>query len=439
MKSVYLYLSVIFFGQASFGQGKDIVLYLDASSSISLTEFNTMRPSIDAIIEGVLNCHENNRLSVVHFATISDNATEANIFIESDFTADPTIALNYARRTNNTVFGTSDHPHESLLVLEDALDGIINPHIHGSTSELNRDMQNELVILMITDASRQMATRFSIHGLLNPYSFAVGSNEAFENYTTFKNERLARFVVVLSPNPNISFSPVIDATRAAASMASAAGGSYNLGFESYPADPQLGESNRYLTVNDPGNFVFSAEKISQVISDVCEACLENLTLTNPDNNVTATSFQRRSISITASNHIDNASTGVAAYHAGNFIELLPGFEAVIESRFVAYIEDCDNDFAYKHEFDDGKKHLKYSKDQKNFKVFPNPSNTSVTVSYNEALKSIRILSMDGKTIFSQKSNENESRIDVSTFVNGIYLISVETQNGQFLQSKFIKN
>ena len=47
--------------------------------------------------------------------------------------------------------------------------------------------------------------------------------------------------------------------------------------------------------------------------------------------------------------------------------------------------------------------------------------------------------MDGKTVINQIAEHNTQEIDVSALKKGIYMIAIETQNGQFLQSKFIKN
>ena len=168
---------------------------------------------------------------------------------------------------------------------------------------------------------------------------------------------------------------------------------------------------------------------------------------NQDIMATVPVWEQRTDSIRITNKIENAARAI--YHSGGFIELLPdansvadtGFEAVFGSQFVAEIAPCDSTFTYTKGItstETQEKTTDLSVPGK-IKVFPNPSNKRITVSYDSPVKRIAILSMDGKTILNRLANENELELDVSAFVNGIYIITVETQNGQFLQSKFIKN
>jgi len=182
------------------------------------------------------------------------------------------------------------------------------------------------------------------------------------------------------------------------------------------------------------------------LDDICieDTCPPTRTITQDVLPASTGEFAQTSDWIRALNVINplSGSPNATIYHAENFVELLPGFEAVYNSKFVAYPQGCTDAFVYKGGNSTVENDVFYSDEIQNTKkinIFPNPSNTSITVSYSEALKSIRILSMDGKTIFTRNTNENESQIDVSTFVNGIYLITVETQSGKFLQSKFVKN
>lgn len=147
----------------------------------------------------------------------------------------------------------------------------------------------------------------------------------------------------------------------------------------------------------------------------------------------------------------NAAIGI--YHANDYLELVPGFETRNNAKFAAYIAECSEGFTYKVgtvqednlEQDDYALNIGYgnqinlTKIKNNFSIFPNPSNTSITISYTKQLQKITVFSMDGKMILSRETEDNTSQIDVSAFINGLYLITVETQNGQLLQSKFIKN
>lgn len=195
---------------------------------------------------------------------------------------------------------------------------------------------------------------------------------------------------------------------------------------SYPYDFQ------YFPYINTGN----TSSQSAISPWVQSQCIRTLTSSR---NITGTVAKQRQDWI-KSTDVFNGNTAQGIYHARNYLELNPGFETINNAGFVAYVEGCSNSFSYKNNIFGQEEVANQNRLHANkIKIFPNPSNKSITVSYDEPLKSIAIFSMDGKTILNRNMNESASEIDVSTFVNGIYLITAETQNGQFLQSKFIKN
>lgn len=147
--------------------------------------------------------------------------------------------------------------------------------------------------------------------------------------------------------------------------------------------------------------------------------------------------------------------GRAIYHAGHFIEMLPdvnpldpsdsGFEAEYDSEFLAEIVPCDTSFVYRN----GETEQDVTADSKSkkraeeipgpIKIYPNPSSTTITVESDTSLKTITILSIDGKTMLSQSADGNSKEIDVSGLAKGIYLMVTETQDGKIRNHKFIKN
>ncbi|MFT3795367.1 3-coathanger stack domain-containing protein [Flavobacterium sp.] len=145
-------------------------------------------------------------------------------------------------------------------------------------------------------------------------------------------------------------------------------------------------------------------------------------------------------------NIVNAGAG-AIYHAGNFVELNPGFVADVGAKFSAYIEGCSDTFLYRSNKQPGdlKASVKNPTANKTrntgagIKVYPNPASTTITVECDTNLKSITILSADGKTVYRQSVNSPTQQIDVSGFSKGIYLIATETQDGKIGNSKFVKN
>ena len=69
-------------------------------------------------------------------------------------------------------------------------------------------------------------------------------------------------------------------------------------------------------------------------------------------------------------------------------------------------------------------------------LYPNPTNNQLNVKLlnNEVIKSLTITNLLGKTIFTSK--ENNEIIDISKFANGLYTISILSENNNY-QSKFV--
>ncbi|WP_309640879.1 T9SS type A sorting domain-containing protein [Flavobacterium sp.] len=185
------------------------------------------------------------------------------------------------------------------------------------------------------------------------------------------------------------------------------------------------------------------------LDDIClrEACPATLTITAP---VLATSngeSEEASNWIRASNVVNmNAMNNNTIYHAANFVELNPGFEAMVGSRFAAYPLGCTNTFAYRQqdvaedasETTTNYKNVAQGSDQ--LKIYPNPSNSTITIlNDSNKLRTIMISSVDGKLILLKTTNSHSEQIDVSGFRNGLYLVTVENDDGKSIVNKFIKN
>jgi Secretion system C-terminal sorting domain len=72
----------------------------------------------------------------------------------------------------------------------------------------------------------------------------------------------------------------------------------------------------------------------------------------------------------------------------------------------------------------------------NIKIYPNPTTGIFTISIKEDA-SVKMYDMFGKLIYTSKANIGESKIDISNYPSGIYLIQVETENGS-VTKKIIK-
>jgi hypothetical protein len=137
------------------------------------------------------------------------------------------------------------------------------------------------------------------------------------------------------------------------------------------------------------------------------------------------------------------TNGEAIYHAGDFVELNTDFTAEYGSVFSAYIEGCTGDFSGRsangtiHAVSKNKPDMRLSPAE--IKIYPNPSSTSITIQHEAQMKTIAVISMDGKTVMAHNLNTNIEEIDISQLKQGVYLIIVETQDSKTLRSKFIKN
>lgn len=176
--------------------------------------------------------------------------------------------------------------------------------------------------------------------------------------------------------------------------------------------------------------------LPQLIPTLQAPCPANATITA---NVTSgTSNSQASNSITASNTI--SSGAVVIYHAGSSVVLTNGFHAASGSRFRGYIEGCSGIFVGKSgeelEESDLTQELVRGKE---ILIYPNPASDMISVTSVNKISNISVTSMEGKTVLNQNiSNENEAAVNVSSFEKGIYIVTVETQDGGINIQKLIK-
>ncbi|MBP9970491.1 MAG: chitobiase/beta-hexosaminidase C-terminal domain-containing protein, partial [Paludibacteraceae bacterium] len=68
------------------------------------------------------------------------------------------------------------------------------------------------------------------------------------------------------------------------------------------------------------------------------------------------------------------------------------------------------------------------------RCYPNPASTEMYIASEDAIKNVSIQDINGKQIWSDKS----SVVDVSHFPSGLYVIQVDTENGDRFIEKMIK-
>lgn len=531
--------------------GNDVIILLDNSGSISDTEFGEMRTSTLAIIRNILDCNPNNKVSVVHYGTDTIKTNIPKIWIEYDFTDDILIAQNFQQHLK---YG-NDFLHESLGLTGNALDHIFNSNIVSPQKVLNRTPSNGLVVYIFTDGYRSNSGTF----LVNYYNPNPVPNlgEAFQNFTEFKKDRNARFIMThVSPN---------DTSTAAGAGIASLGGLYNGPLiESYPTDPDGSGvlPRRYLLKN---NFILSPSEISDITEDICSNILEfeyeprcgildniynvygNVSIPNGGtitnlkmylkNIATSIEYEVNSIptisgtqfhflfnyfdimniphpiqgyyqmvvkleytvggipyalealsnyyywynyqyelsfdccledlyayyvspgetniliagnSVTAYNTIENGAKAI--YTGGNYVSLLPGFDAKAGSDVYAFIEGCimtnlkfeTPPFEYRKSSGNGiPDNKEYSKriirkeinaSLKDLKIYPNPVSDELTIESNSKVLKVEIYDISGKKMLVKLM---KNKINVSTLSKGNYIIHIETDDG-ITTEKFTK-
>jgi hypothetical protein len=219
-----------------------------------------------------------------------------------------------------------------------------------------------------------------------------------------------------------------------------------------------------FSVNCPaGTFYYTITDESAAIGpDVTfqNCCLPTLTLVSPaddtsNNGPLANKQKERSDWIRASNVILQGNNGVGngvVYHAGNFVELLPGFEAVTGSHFAAYPEGCSGNYLYKTSAYETKpeeeanvdlipEEINLERIGNGFTLVPNPSHSQVEIAVDEGeFNAFTITTIDGKTVMQQNvTASSRHKVDVSAYVNGVYIITINLTNGDVISEKLIKN
>ena len=63
-----------------------------------------------------------------------------------------------------------------------------------------------------------------------------------------------------------------------------------------------------------------------------------------------------------------------------------------------------------------------------FTVAPNPFNSEIQINSSEIMKYIRVIDLSGKTVVTQKANDNMKTINLEHILNGVYTIIVETES-----------
>jgi hypothetical protein len=219
--------------------------------------------------------------------------------------------------------------------------------------------------------------------------------------------------------------------------------------------------NATFNVNCPaGTFVYDiSDNSANIGPDVtfdncCQPILELFSPADDVNNLAVVTVKERERSdwIKAANIVsvgDNTTGNGVVYHAANYVELNPGFEAVTGSQFAAYPEGCTDNFVYKiAEIKENKATVtpydatvNLVKLAQGFAIIPNPSSSTVEIVMRDAqFNKVNITSIDGKTVLDRNIDlTDKTRLDVSGYANGVYIINITSEDGRIHTEKLIKN
>ena len=220
------------------------------------------------------------------------------------------------------------------------------------------------------------------------------------------------------------------------------------------------EIDANFNVNCPaGTFIYTISDHSANIgpdASFNNCCQATLTLVSPIDDLTnlapiAIARQERTNWIKAANIVavgDNALSNGVIYHAENYVELNPGFEAEFGAQFSAYPEGCTSTYTYKAQtqnttvtqtiVDESVNLIKITKD---FAIVPNPSSSTIEIIMKDAkFEKVSIATIDGKIVEERNTDKTEKiQVDVSRYANGIYIINVTAEDGKLYTKKLIKN
>ncbi|WP_284651783.1 T9SS type A sorting domain-containing protein [Flavobacterium terrisoli] len=218
-----------------------------------------------------------------------------------------------------------------------------------------------------------------------------------------------------------------------------------------------------FNVNCPaGTFVYEiTDNSSSLGPDVSfdNCCEAILTLSSPADDVNnlavaTTKKKERSDWIKATNIVtvgDNVTGNGVIYHAANYVEMNPGFEAVFGAQFSAYPEGCTANFIYKapsvteqearNAMQAEEPVVNLVKIANGFAIIPNPSSSSIEIVMKDAqFNKVNITSIDGKTVLDRNIEmTDKTRLDVSSYANGVYIINITSEDGRIHTEKLIKN
>ncbi|RWW92087.1 zinc-dependent metalloprotease [Flavobacterium cerinum] len=163
------------------------------------------------------------------------------------------------------------------------------------------------------------------------------------------------------------------------------------------------------------------------------------TLNTPETNLSFI-YQYSSTIITNGNYQTAIGQNINL-KAGDYILLESNTDIKGGSVFVAEIEKCDcpSILQKKTSYIEDFANLYENKNAVNLVLYPNPANESITISLDSAINNLTITSIEGFIMYKKEVKNNSADIDVSNYKKGIYIVTIQTNEGEILTEKLIKN
>ena len=75
--------------------------------------------------------------------------------------------------------------------------------------------------------------------------------------------------------------------------------------------------------------------------------------------------------------------------------------------------------------------------KKQFSIFPNPANSSVSITADAVIEKLTISDVKGSLVFNKSNQGRKANIDVSSFAKGVYLVQILSKNSSSVQQLII--
>lgn len=336
----------------------------------------------------------------------------------------PTAAINTAYLYTNTVFSanTSGWDRVTFIINTGSATGLKYVYLGG--------LNNVQFVTLTTSPTPISGCPFTVINQSDAYYY-VDNIKLISLATESTLSLPASFCNTQSvPNLNTYLSVVRSGGVFTGPGVSFSGGGYT--FSASTLAP--GNYTILYTYTNTSNCVISISSDIVVSDCSSSSCPGTLTFITTEPATTAT-YQAKFTIVTNTNYLVNPGSTITL-KAGNSITFSPSSEVKVNStsNFTAQIADCTQTSQRVMEDENPTKKVS------TMIISPNPTNGYTTIRMNDALfNKIIISTIDGRIVYTEVMKEtSEYAYDTSNLTKGIYIISIETNDGELISKKLIK-